>query len=66
MLENKLSRVGVGEGCGGGGRMAGLTENKTKPSSLGLAELGNYSCIVTLVFNKTKRDLFDVTSDDNE
>jgi hypothetical protein len=29
MLENKLSRV------------AGLTANKTKPSSWGLAELGN-------------------------
>jgi hypothetical protein len=38
MLENKLSRV-----VGGWGRgwVAGLAENKTKPSSLGLAELGN-------------------------
>ena len=32
MLENKLSRVG--------GWVAGLTENKTKPPSWGLAELG--------------------------
>jgi hypothetical protein len=29
--------VGVGDG---GGWVAGLTENKTKPSSWGLAELG--------------------------
>jgi hypothetical protein len=35
MLENKLSRVGVG--------VAGLIENKSKPSSWGLAEIGNIS-----------------------
>ena len=28
----------------GWGSVAGLTENKTKPSSLGLAELGNLRC----------------------
>ena len=44
MLGNKLSRVGVGVG-GGGGWVAGLTENKTKPSSWGLAELGNKSLL---------------------
>ena len=42
MLGNKLSRVGVGGGWVGVW-VAGLTENKTKPSSLGLAELGNMS-----------------------
>ena len=52
MLENKLSRVGGGAGnvvvaaqdmWGGGAGyvVAGLTENKIKPSSWGLAELGN-------------------------
>ena len=46
MLENKLSRVGGWVGVGGGGWVAGLPENKTKPSSWGLAELGN---IVTLI-----------------
>ena len=40
MLENKLSRVGWGGvwlGVGGGRWLAGLTKNKTKPSSWGLA-----------------------------
>ena len=55
MLGYKISRVGVR----GGGWVAGLTENKTKPSSWGLAELGNnplpinvfvfeHECITTL------------------
>ena len=53
MLGYKLSRSGVGRW------VAGLTENKTKPSSWGLAEIGNnplpinvfvfeHECITTL------------------
>jgi hypothetical protein len=47
MLENKLSRVGWG--------VAGLTENKTKPSSWGLAELGKITFVdlYSLSYNRT-------------
>ena len=44
-----------------GGWVAGLTENKTKPSSLGLAELGNVLfCFINFyfMFHITFSDMF--------